>query len=105
MKKAAVIGLGTIAPVHLDAIARNPEIELAGVCDIDEATRKNAPEGVPFFTDYRELISGVQPDCVHLCLPHDLHYPVAKDAVELGCHVFTEKPLADRKSTRLNSSH
>ncbi len=94
MKKAAVIGLGTIAPVHLDAIARNPEIELAGVCDIDEATRKNAPEGVPFFTDYRELISGVQPDCVHLCLPHDLHYPVAKDAVELGCHVFTEKPLA-----------
>lgn len=94
MKKAAVIGLGTIAPIHLDAIARNPEIELAGVCDIDEAGCKNAPAGVPFFTDYKEMIASVQPDCVHLCLPHDLHYPVAKDAVELGCHVFTEKPLA-----------
>lgn len=94
MKKAAVIGLGTIAPIHLDAIARNPEIELVGVCDIDEATRQNAPAGVPFFTDYKEMIASVRPDCVHLCLPHDLHYPVAKDAVELGCHVFTEKPLA-----------
>lgn len=94
MKKAAVIGLGAIAPIHLDAIARNPDIQLSGVCDIDEAARDRAPAGVPFFTDYRKLIADVRPDCVHLCLPHDLHYPVAKEAVELGCHVFTEKPLA-----------
>lgn len=94
MKKAAVIGLGAIVPIHLDAIARNPEIQLVGVCDIDESTRKMAPEGIPFYTDYKEMITAIKPDCVHLCLPHDLHYPVAKAAVELGCDVFTEKPLA-----------
>ena len=94
MKKAAVIGLGTIAPIHLDAIARNPRIELAGVCDIDGSACRLASEGVPFYTDYKEMIADVKPDCVHLCLPHDLHYPVAKAAVELGCNVFTEKPLA-----------
>ena len=62
MKKAAVIGLGTIAPIHLDAIARNPQIRLAGVCDIDNSARGLAPEGVPFYTDYKEMIAAVKPD-------------------------------------------
>ena len=30
MKKAAVIGLGDIAPIHIGAIAANDEIQLAG---------------------------------------------------------------------------
>ena len=34
MKKAAVIGLGDISPIHLAAIAGNPDIELCAVCDI-----------------------------------------------------------------------
>ena len=110
MKKAAVIGLGTIAPIHLGAIARNAEIGLVGVCDIDESARAFAPEGVPFYTDYKDMIAAVRPDCVHLCLPHKLHYPVAKAAVELGCDVFTEKPLAispeeASKFVRLEAEH
>lgn len=110
MKKAAIIGMGTIAPIHLDAIARNPMIKLVGACDTDETTRGLAPDGVPFYTDYREMIAAVKPDCVHLCLPHDLHYPVARAAVELGCDVFTEKPLAispeeARQFVRLEKEH
>ena len=31
MKKAAVIGLGDIAPIHIGAIAANDEIELCAV--------------------------------------------------------------------------
>lgn len=110
MKKAAVIGLGTIAPIHLGAIARNSRIHLVGVCDIDESTRRIAPDGVPFYTDYKEMIANLKPDCVHICLPHDLHYPVARAAVELGCDVFTEKPLAisseeARQFVRLEADH
>ncbi|MEM5593934.1 Gfo/Idh/MocA family oxidoreductase [Niallia circulans] len=33
-------------------------------------------------------------DCVHICLPHYLHYPVTKACVEKGIHVLQEKPLA-----------
>ena len=39
MKRAAVIGLGDISGIHLAAIAKNPEITLAAVCDIDESKR------------------------------------------------------------------
>lgn len=94
MKKAAIIGMGTIAPIHLASIQNNPQITLVGVCDIDEKKREEAPEGIPFFTDYREMISKTSPDVVHVCLPHYLHFSVSKEAALMGVHVFCEKPMA-----------
>lgn len=94
MIKAAIIGLGDISFVHLDAIDSNPEIKLAAVCDLNEELRSRAPEGVPFYTDYREMVRAQRPDVVHVCLPHHLHYSVSKDLVEMGVNVFCEKPVA-----------
>lgn len=94
MKKAAVIGLGDISPIHLAAIADNPGIELCAVCDIDPEARQRAPEGVPFYTDYEEMLRDAKPDCVHVCLPHYLHYPVSKYFAEHGVNIFCEKPVA-----------
>ena len=94
MKKAAIIGFGTIAPVHLAAIQSNPEIELCAVCDTNEAVRASVPEGVPFFTDYQALCAQAKPDCVHICLPHYLHFPVSQYFAGQGVHVFCEKPVA-----------
>ena len=36
MMKAALVGFGTISIVHIDAIASNPGMELAAICDINE---------------------------------------------------------------------
>lgn len=94
MKRAAVIGLGDISQIHLAAIAQNPGIELVAVCDEDPAAKERAPENVPFFTDYRELARTAQPDCVHICLPHYLHYPVSCYFAERGIAVLCEKPVA-----------
>lgn len=94
MKKAAVIGLGDISMIHIMAIQENPEIALAAVCDIDEGARKKELEGIPFYTDYKEMIEKEQPDVVHVCLPHYLHVPVSEDAAGMGVHVFCEKPVA-----------
>ena len=94
MNPAAVIGLGDISPIHLAAIAGNPDIELCAVCDIDPEAGQRAPEGVPFYTDYEEMLREAKPDCVHVCLPHYLHYPVSKYFAEHGVNVFCEKPVA-----------
>lgn len=94
MKRAAIIGFGTIAPVHLAAIQANPEIELCAICDSNEAVRASVPAGVPFYTDYKALCAAEKPDCVHICLPHYLHYPVSKYFAEQGVNVFCEKPVA-----------
>ena len=93
MKRAAVIGLGAISQTHIDALQALEQVQLCAVCDLDAARAQQAP-GIPFYTDYHELLQQQRPDCVHICLPHWLHYPVGKDCVEAGCHIFCEKPLA-----------
>ena len=94
MIKAAIIGLGDISFVHLDAILGNPEIQLVAACDLNEELKSRVPEGTPFYTDYKKMVEEQKPDVVHNCLPHYLHFPVTKDLVEMGCNVFCEKPIA-----------
>ena len=94
MMQAAIIGFGTISAVHIDAIASNPGMELAAICDVNEELAQKVPAGVKFYTDYRQMVEEVKPDVVHNLLPHYLHYPVTKELVEMGCNVFCEKPIA-----------
>ncbi len=94
MKKAAIIGMGVISPIHIAAIQSNPGITLAAVCDIDAGKKSDAPAGVPFYTDYKTMLLEAKPDVVHICLPHYLHVPVSMEAAEMGIHVFCEKPVA-----------
>ncbi len=93
MVRVAVIGLGSIAQIHIPILRSLPQVQLCAACDIDPNRAELAPD-VPFYTDHIDLMEKEKPDCVQLCLPHWLHYPVAKAAVERGIHVFTEKPLA-----------
>ena len=78
--KAAVIGCGSISPMHLDAIAALENVELAGVCDIrpERAEEKARQYHTRAYTDYKELFEVEKPDAIHLCLPHDLHTAVAR---------------------------
>lgn len=95
MKKAAIIGLGDISSIHYNAIRADSDIRLVAVCDTDREKEKTAGEyQVPFYTDYHEMLRREKPDCVHLCLPHYLHYPVAKDCAEAHVNIFCEKPEA-----------
>lgn len=92
MLKVAVIGLGDVSGIHLEAIRNSSEAELVAVCDIDESRKEAAPD-VNFYTDYLEMLDKEDLDCVHVCLPHYLHFPVTKACVEKGIHVYLEKPM------------
>ena len=91
MLKIGVIGLGDISKIHIPVIQSNPDAVLTAVCDLDENL---AVDGAAFYTDYRKMLSVEALDCVHICLPHHLHYEATKACVEKGIHVFQEKPLA-----------
>ena len=94
MIRTAIIGMGTIFDIHFQQLQLLQQVEICGVCDIQEEKRAKAP-GIPFYTDYKQMLAQEKPDCVHICLPHDLHYPVSAYCAEQGCHVLCEKPLAD----------
>lgn len=92
----AIIGCGSIFPMHADAITECPFAKLYAVCDIDRriADEAAAKYGCKSFTDYREMILEDNIDVVHICTPHYLHMPMAIDAMKAGKHVLTEKPMA-----------
>ncbi len=92
-----MIGLGTINRAHVDGYLGVPdEAEIIAVCDKAEAaTAEKAGEfGATPYTDYRDLIADDRVDSVDITLPHSLHYPVVRDALEGGKHVLVEKPMA-----------
>ena len=66
MMKSAIIGFGTISVVHIDAIAGNPGMELAAICDVNEALAAKVPAGVTFYTDYKQMVREVKPDVIHI---------------------------------------
>lgn len=92
MLKIAVIGLGDISKIHLPVIQDHPNVDLVAVCDIEESLSDTVP-GVNFYTDFNEMLEQEVLDCVHICLPHHLHYIATKACVEKGVHVVLEKPL------------
>ncbi len=94
--KVAVIGCGRISVMHLDSIVQSEYAELVAVCDIKENLAKIASEkyGVPYYTDYNEMLECVELDAVHLCLPHYIHTSVAIDAFKKGVNVLSEKPMS-----------
>lgn len=96
MSTAAVVGCGDVSSVHLAAIAGNPAITLVGVCDTQASlvAATAAAQGVPGFTDYRELLDELRPDVVHICTPHHQHVAIAIECLERGIAVIQEKPLA-----------
>jgi predicted dehydrogenase len=95
--KTAVAGLGFIGPAHVEALRRIPGIEVAAISDFsDEVARRKAHElGIEkYYADFNELIDHQGIQCVHICTPNNLHYPMAKAALQKGLHVVCEKPLA-----------
>lgn len=91
--RVAIIGLGTISYIHQLAIEQSNHGELVAVCDTNPATQHDYAE-LPFYDDYEEMLEKENLDVVHICLPHDLHTPIAEKCVKFGVHVFLEKPLS-----------
>jgi predicted dehydrogenase len=95
--KTAVAGLGFIGPAHVEALRRIPGIDVVAISDISqEIVKKKAEElGVKHYYDhFEDMINHPELDCVHICTPNNLHYPMAKEALKQGLHVVCEKPLA-----------
>ena len=91
-----VIGTGTISQVHLDAYKNNPYCNLKAVCDVNEDRVNQVAEKYEveqIFTDYKNLLES-DLDGLSVCVPNDLHAPIAIDALNAGKHVLCEKPLA-----------
>ncbi|HUU28947.1 MAG TPA: Gfo/Idh/MocA family oxidoreductase [archaeon] len=96
MLKFALIGCGRISRKHISALGEIKGAELAAVCDIIEERAKRAAQtlGVPFYTDYHQMLEREKVDVVNILTPSGLHGKHALDIVRYGKHIVVEKPMA-----------
>lgn len=94
--KLAVIGLG-FGKRHANHIHNvSFEADLAAVSDINpEHSAYAAKLGVPFYTDYVEMLRNEKPDAAVVAVPAHYHAAVGRACMELGVHVLMEKPIAN----------
>jgi UDP-N-acetyl-2-amino-2-deoxyglucuronate dehydrogenase len=96
--RVGLIGLGSISFAHEAGFSELGElVNIAAMCDInpDEVDSRIASyEGCKGYTRYQELLDDPNIDLVDITVPHELHYEVARAALEKGKHVLVEKPIA-----------
>jgi predicted dehydrogenase len=95
--RVALIGAGGIAGNHTENYKKFDDVEVVGACDVNEVPLKKFGDkfGITrLFSDWKTLISETRPDAVSVCTPNGLHCQPTVDALNAGCHVLVEKPLA-----------
>jgi len=73
---------------------------IVAICDVDDGILAKAGAVAPKaqrFKDYRKMLDAVghDIDAVSVSTPDHRHYPIALAAMELGKHVYVQKPLAN----------
>lgn len=95
--RVAVIGCGSIARNrHLKEFNNNLVVEIVAVCDnVEERAQETAQKyATKAYADYKKLLETEKLDAVSVCLPNYLHATVSIAALNAGCHVLCEKPMA-----------
>lgn len=97
----AAIGIGNRGGEILMDLYKTGLCNIVALCDVDmgakhtEAAIKQFPD-VPRFQDFRQMFDkmGNQIDAVTVGVPDFSHFPITMMAVDLGKHVYVEKPMA-----------
>lgn len=95
--RLAFIGCGGICQTHIAAIAKIPELEIVAGCDIDPERLEvmKTKHGIQkVYEKWDDMLKAVKPDVVDVCTPNGVHAPATIAALNAGCHVIVEKPMA-----------
>jgi len=96
--RVGLIGGGWAAWAHGQGYRQLPDLfRVRYVMDVDAgiaAERARDLPGARAVTNARAVLDDPDIDAVDICVPHDLHRPIAIAAAKAGKHVLMEKPLA-----------
>jgi virulence factor len=103
--RIGLVGAGNVAQVaHLPALARHPEVTLAGLVTRSEASARTNLARWPFERSYpsvEELLADARVDALFVLTPRLVHAGQVRLGLEAGVDVFVEKPLASSSAEAL----
>jgi predicted dehydrogenase len=93
-----IIGTGWCGGIRAQACAANPLVEALYIAEVRperlaEIAEQTKPKKAT--TEWRELLAIKEIDAVYIsATPETTHYPIARECLLAGKHVFLEKPIA-----------
>ncbi len=94
----AGIGVGGKGKSDLTGFAKNSKAKIAFLCDVDDVRAKDSIETFPkakYYRDYREMLEKEKEniDAVSVSTPDHNHAVQTMAAMQMGKHVYVQKPL------------
>src|SRR5690606_30791061 len=102
--RVGLIGCGWYGKSDLARLMQVAQIEVVGLCDVDQNHIKEAVKLVKerigdiasprTYTDYRQMLANHEFDIVIIGTPDHWHALNTIDAIQAGAHVFVQKPTS-----------
>jgi predicted dehydrogenase len=95
----AAIAAGGKASGNINAVAKDPNVNIVALCDVDENRASGIFKKYPNakrYKDFRKMFDEMANDidAVLVSTPDHVHFAATMAAMQLGKHVYVEKPLA-----------
>jgi predicted dehydrogenase len=96
--KVALVGCGKAADHHILGLQRLNVARIVALCDLEllmaEQLAARHCLAAKCYRDFDILLTAERPDVVHIATPPQSHFSLALAALNAGCHLMIEKPLA-----------
>jgi len=97
--KILCVGAGHMGRSHAMAYHQLEGFEICGIVTRSSSSRESLNQELggsyPLFSDFYQALAETRPDAVSISTYPDTHADYAIAALDAGCHVFIEKPLAE----------
>lgn len=94
----AVIGCGYWGPNMIRNFVDEPRAQVLWLCDLDESKLESMRRRYPSprtTTRFDDVLSDERVSAIVIATPVQMHYTLARQALQAGKHVLVEKPLTD----------
>lgn len=98
--RVVLAGCGGMSETWVDIAKTIGNIEIVGLVDIREDAAKHRADNaglsqVMVGSDLETVLTETSAEVLFDCTPPEIHFPNAMLALKKGCHVLSEKPMAD----------
>lgn len=93
-RRACLIGLGLITEHYLTGLSKSEFLHICAVSDLNEnAAGRKHYSTLPFYSDYKVMLSEQAPDYVIISTPPQTHYKIASYCLSNNINIIIEKPV------------
>lgn len=95
--RVGIVGCGGATNWHISSMRKINGVRVVAVCDKNQALARQIAREFrvrSYYVDFSEMLEKEGVDVVDICTPPQTHLALSTKAMQAGCHVLTEKPMA-----------